>query len=174
MFAITVSPDPARIVNKTQRRSYEACTHKEQYVIIKAGIKKAIMNVLMECDDVVDIKVKVYFELNKSSMMHCHGVIEIPEEYLVYFQRMVFRELGRTYIDGKKPDIYLKACCYIISVREYVDLEGKYKSWEEYCNKDQTDRWKQRYPSVEFNYSNQDVLESCKAIDSKLQDTLNS
>lgn len=168
-WRITISPDPTRIVNKAQKRSYIACTTKEQYCIIKHGLKKATDCFLSEYQCAIDVHYEVYFELNKAGMLHCHGIIillsdeeEISTEHIMFFQRMILRTLGREYIKGN-PKTFLQA------VMDYQDSEwepltteeknavgGKttrtYETWEEYCLKEQSQSWIKRYPCLKEQY----------------------
>lgn len=157
-FRITISPDPSRIVNKAQKRSYLACTSKEQYCILKHSINSAIELFQAEYQMEVDVKTKVYLELNSSGMMHAHGTIEFiggeatDKEYKTFFQRMILRFLGREYIKGK-VETYLQACCDMQNAPwQRMEInEKKYDSWLQYCLKDQSESWMKRFPPIEVN-----------------------
>lgn len=150
MYALTVSPDPERIVNKAQKRSYFVCTGKEQYNVIKSGLREAVHLTMQEFmgEGNRKIELKVWFELNESGMLHCHGNLECPVELVKVFQRMVFRTLGRVYFKANMVSKLMEACVHIVDMDHVVNFrknEGMV-SWDEYCLKDQTDSWSKRYP----------------------------
>lgn len=153
-FAITVSPDPERIVNKAQKRSYFTCTTKEQYNVIKAGLRKACietrLNTLGEDEFMVDVS--VYFELNESGMLHCHGIVECDINNINYFKRMVFRELGRVFFKASNIEKIMNACVHIQEL-DHVEAYRRGQdmvTWKEYCKKDQSEQWLKRYPKYRY------------------------
>lgn len=174
VYRITISPDPSRIVNEAHKRSYLSCTTREQYNIIKAGIRAAVDNTAAEYNFRLNIIVHVYFELNSSGLLHCHGTIkiradglcgnctsitEIYREFPRYFQRMVFRSLGRTFIKGDHLTL-LKACCDIVDedIKPWTYTndprdEQRYRSWDEYCIKDQDEMTKRNLLPYTYTYS---------------------
>lgn len=164
-YRLTVSPDPTRIVNKAQKRSYYACTKQEQYNILKASLRKAVQ-LTQQCYNYnFPITVEVYFEFNEMYMMHCHGTIifgieshSLQDESSKYFQRMVFRELGRPFIKGK-PDILVNACCDITCKPWEKDKQynnsgdivmSPYRTWLEYCLKDQVETHTKYFPYFKY------------------------
>lgn len=171
-YRITISPDPSRIVNESHKRSYMSCTTREQYNILKSGIRSAVENTAIEYNSEIDIIIHVFFELNSSGLLHCHGELKIQKckrengklkydvispEVSKYFQRMVFRSLGRTFIKGD-PHILLKACCDLQddSLKPWTYTndprdEQHYRSWMEYCKKDQDEMTKRKL--LPYTYS---------------------
>lgn len=160
-YRLTISPDPTRIVNKAQKRSFYACTKQEQYNILKSSIRKAVFNTQQSYN--YPIHVNVYFEFNEMMMLHCHGTVtfytgyySIQDEMSKYFQRMIFRELGRAFIKGNVNTL-VNACCDI-TVKEWSqDLiingeitKSPYKSWLDYCLKDQSEQHVKYYPYFHF------------------------
>lgn len=167
-WRITISPDPTRIVNKAQKRAYIACTTKEQYCIIKHGLKLATECFLSEYLCEIDVKYTVYFELNKSGMLHCHGTLTFSSydgpsiEHIMFFQRMILRTLGREYIKGN-PKTFLQAVMDYqdspwepLTTEEKNSVGGKttrtYETWQEYCLKEQGSSWIKRYPHLDEKY----------------------
>lgn len=165
-YRITISPDPTRIVNKAQKRSYIACTSHEQYLIIKKGIREAISLTQQEYN--ITISIYVYFEFNSNAMLHSHGVVTFDtddESVAPFFQRMIFRELGRIFIKGN-PKTVIKACCDITNEewkQEWInsvthDVErSEYSSWLQYCLKDQTEKHLKRFPKYEISSEGLDL-----------------
>lgn len=148
-FAVTISPDPTRIVNQTQKRSYGMCTPMEQYRVIKNAIKFASnINEIHRSGAMLEF----YFEFNEGYMLHCHGILKVADvESKIMFQRMIYRNLGRLYSKNYNRDMDI--CCTIKDldhVNQYRHVNGD-KSWIEYCQKDQTEDHKNKYKPLVMN-----------------------
>lgn len=155
-YRITISPDPTRIVNQAQKRNFMACTDREQYCILRSNIKKAILET--QQGNNIKIDLWVYFEKNEAGNLHCHGIVKFytdDTEIWKYFQRMVYRNLGRIYVKGK-IDTVLRACCDMVDhSQQWQILPNEtgfyYKSWLEYCLKDQSEKHLKAFPKLEIS-----------------------
>lgn len=175
-YRITISPDPTRIVNKAQKRSYLACMPREQYNILRRGIIEAIEDVrtgFFEND--IELEITLYFELNSSGNLHAHGDLSIkyfdnvPMIHSSFLkssvQRMMMRTLGREFIKGN-PKTLLDACCDIQST-PWVELtvgEIRYKSWLQYCLKDQSEEQMKRFPPLRYKTDTIEYLQTALSI----------
>lgn len=168
-WRLTISPDPTRIVNKAQKRSYYACTKQEQYNILKAAIRKAVQHTQLSYN--YEMTVEVYFEFNEMMMMHCHGTVkfyidqQMEQEMANYFQRMIFRELGRPFIKGNIITL-VNACCDITSkvwtkelVKDGDIIISPYRTWLEYCLKDQVETHTKYFPYFKYHSYSYDPKE---------------
>lgn len=173
-WRITISPDPTRIVNKTQKRSYLACTPQEQYRICKKGIMEAIYDMInTEHENVEWIEIELYSELNKQHCIHMHGNITFKLtayafdfDPRTYFRRLILRHLGREYIRGN-PEMLLQACCDMQNT-EWRQLQPdgfKYKTWWQYVLKDQTETHLKKYPCIKETVSSLDRLHRLLSIE---------
>lgn len=164
-YRITISPDPTRIVNKAQKRSYIACTSREQYCILVSRIKDAIEETIKEYHYDIEIQTKMYIEMNAMGCLHTHGTImctgRVDNNFKIMFQRMILRVLGREFLKGN-PATYLNAVCDMVDVNiQWQKIEGSnYNSWYEYCLKDQTESHLKRFPPIELRSNSLEYLES--------------
>lgn len=173
-YRITISPDPTRIINQTQKRNYMSCTTREQYNVIKHSIRHAVQETAGEYQFKYNLVVHVYFELNSSGMLHCHGTLITDKEDKSigpFFQRMIFRTLGRTFVKGN-PATLLKACCDVVDSNlkpwTYTNDprdEQLYESWEEYCLKEQKEMTARNILPYKYEYLTDDKIrfdQSCR------------
>lgn len=164
-YRVTISPDPSRIVNVSQKRNFASCNAREQYNRIKDAIKVAVI----ETQQFENIKIHCwfYFEFNSSANLHCHGIVRLHtanKDLWKYFQRMVFRNLGKVFVKGNINTV-IKACCDMVDnsidwkemnttvISEFGNEDiilPKYRSWLEYCLKDQTEQQLKRFPKYEL------------------------
>lgn len=164
-YRITISPDPTRIVNQAQRRNYMSCTSREQYNIIKHNIRAAMADTFLEYDLSISLKLYVYFEFNSSGLLHCHGTLttDTNKDISMFFQRMIFRNLGRVFIN-KNIKTYMDACCDIVDAKikpwKEVNISDRsgYSTWLMYCLKDQDEGHKKKYPPFEYNLTTEEKL----------------
>lgn len=172
-YRITISPDPCRLINKRQKRAYGVSTTREEYLYLRSGVKNAILETVKNYDYKIDISITLWFELNKAGILHAHGELIlsmmdhvvgkdiIKENVMQYFQRMIMGHLGREYPRGNL-EMLLRAVCYYEDSDAKAwssEDEGLWKTWREYCTKDQTMDWMMKCPVLKYDTDSIEMLE---------------
>lgn len=172
-YAITISPDPQRIVGGTfaNKQTYAKLSPDKQYQLIKRRVQCAIRTTVHRVEVAKDIQPKIklimYSEFNDSFMIHTHGILKISSDYVKLFRDEVFNELGRELAKGNL-NIVKDACCKIdllSKVNQFrKDEEMEHSTWEEYIMKDQNDRHLSRFPAMilEAKYHKMEDIDTSK------------
>lgn len=135
-YNLTLSPDPYLGVQYSDKTwvDYNKSTYSAQRQIIIETFEKTLK---LFTKDIGPFYYKLHFELNKNKLIHAHGYLrtKIPLTYNKIMEQFILicgRSLQSRF-RKKQPDPSI-ACKIYINNNDWKS-EGSYKTYEDYCNK---------------------------------------
>lgn len=129
-YCVTISPDPKK---KIDRKEYGAMAPRKQYASLVYNISSICQRLRLL------YKYKFVFEISANGNIHAHGIIvfEAVDNNLHAMQLKQFKEcIAEKYGRTTNKQYYIDVCCKVKLRDDSIESE-KYKTWDDYLNKEQ-------------------------------------